>query len=81
LLWPQSWRAPLEQALRTAALSLDAFIAAAFTGSSADELNARRRTLGALANLKTQLPCSEEVSPYNPFGVLYAGLRQVTACG
>lgn len=55
LLWPRSWRAPLEQALRAAVLALDAFIAAAFTGSSADELNARRRTLGALADLQTQL--------------------------
>lgn len=55
LLWPESWRAPLDQALHGTVLALDAFIGVAFTASVADKLNARQRTFGALANLKTQL--------------------------
>lgn len=55
LLWPQTWRAPLDQALRDAALALDAFVEAAFTGSSADRRRARRRTYRALTELQTQL--------------------------
>jgi uncharacterized membrane protein YccC len=43
LLWPQTWRAPLDEALRDAALSLDAFVEAAFTGDSTERRRARRR--------------------------------------
>jgi uncharacterized membrane protein YccC len=55
LLWPQTWRAPLDEALRAAALALDAFVEAAFTGSPADRRRARRRTYRALTELQTQL--------------------------
>lgn len=55
LLWPQTWRAPLDQALRDAALALDAFVAAAFTGSPAERRRARRRNYRALTELQTQL--------------------------
>jgi uncharacterized membrane protein YccC len=55
LLWPQTWRAPLDQALRDATATLDAFVAAAFTGSPADRRRARRRTYRALTELQTQL--------------------------
>jgi uncharacterized membrane protein YccC len=55
LLWPQTWRAPLEQALRDAALALDAFVEAAFTGSPAERRRARRRNYRALTELQTQL--------------------------
>jgi uncharacterized membrane protein YccC len=55
LLWPQTWRAPLEQSLRDAALALDAFVDAAFTGSPADRRRARRRNYRALTELQTQL--------------------------
>jgi uncharacterized membrane protein YccC len=55
LLWPQTWRAPLDQALRDTALTLDAFVAAAFTGSPAERRRARRRNYRALTELQTQL--------------------------
>lgn len=55
LLWPQTWRAPLDEALRAAALALDAFVDAAFTGSPADRRRARRRNYRALTELQTQL--------------------------
>ncbi|TQN43638.1 putative membrane protein YccC [Blastococcus colisei] len=55
LLWPQTWRAPLDEALRAAALALDAFVEAAFTGSPADRRRARRRNYRALTELQTQL--------------------------
>jgi uncharacterized membrane protein YccC len=55
LLWPQTWRAPLDQALRDAALALDAFVEAAFTGSPAERRRARRRNYRALTELQTQL--------------------------
>ena len=55
LLWPQTWRAPLDQALRDAALTLDAFVEAAFTGSPAERRRARRRNYRALTELQTQL--------------------------
>lgn len=55
LLWPQTWRAPLDEALRAAALALDGFVEAAFTGSPADRRRARRRTYRALTELQTQL--------------------------
>jgi uncharacterized membrane protein YccC len=55
LLWPQTWRAPLDEALRAAALALDAFVEAAFTGSPADRRRARRRTYRALTELQAQL--------------------------
>jgi len=55
LLWPQTWRAPLDEALRDAALALEAFVEAAFTGSPADRRRARRRNYRALTELQTQL--------------------------
>jgi uncharacterized membrane protein YccC len=55
LLWPQTWRAPLDQALRDAALALDAFVEAAFTGTTAERRRARRRNYRALTELQTQL--------------------------
>ncbi|MGY1847476.1 FUSC family protein [Blastococcus sp. SYSU DS1021] len=55
LLWPQTWRAPLDEALRDAARALDAFVAAAFTGSPAERRRARRRSYRALTELQTQL--------------------------
>jgi uncharacterized membrane protein YccC len=55
LLWPQTWRAPLDEALRATTLALDAFVDAAFTGSPADRRRARRRTYRALTELQTQL--------------------------
>jgi uncharacterized membrane protein YccC len=55
LLWPQTWRAPLDEALRDAALALDAFVEAAFTGSPADRRRARWRNYRALTELQTQL--------------------------
>jgi uncharacterized membrane protein YccC len=55
LLWPQTWRAPLDQALRAAALGLDGFVAAAFTADAADIRRARRRSYRALTELQTQL--------------------------
>jgi uncharacterized membrane protein YccC len=55
LLWPQTWRAPLDDALRAAALALDAFVDAAFTGDPAERRRARRRNYRALTELQTQL--------------------------
>jgi uncharacterized membrane protein YccC len=55
LLWPQTWRAPLDEALRDAALSLDAFVEAAFTGDATERRRARRRNYRALTELQTQL--------------------------
>jgi uncharacterized membrane protein YccC len=55
LLWPQTWRAPLDEALRDAALALDAFVDAAFTGTPAERRRARRRNYRALTELQTQL--------------------------
>jgi uncharacterized membrane protein YccC len=54
-LWPQTWRAPLDEALRTAAGALDDFVAAAFTGSQAERRRARRLNYRALTELQTQL--------------------------
>ncbi|WP_346622809.1 FUSC family protein [Blastococcus montanus] len=55
LLWPQTWRAPFDEAMAGAALALDAFVAAAFTGDPAERRRARRRTYRALTELQTQL--------------------------
>ncbi|MGY1809557.1 FUSC family protein [Blastococcus sp. SYSU D00669] len=55
LLWPQTWRAPLDEALRDAALALDGFVDAAFTGDATDTRRARRRSYRALTELQTQL--------------------------
>ena len=55
LLWPQTWRAPLDEALRAAVMALDGFVEAAFTGDSADRRRARRRTYRALTELQAQL--------------------------
>ena len=55
LLWPQTWRAPLDEALRDAALTLDSFVEAAFTGSPTERRRARRRNYRALTELQTQL--------------------------
>ena len=51
LLWPQTWRAPLDEALRDAALTLDSFVEAAFTGSQTERRRARRRNYRALTEL------------------------------
>ena len=55
LLWPQTWRAPLDDALRGAALALDRFVDAAFTASPEDTRRARRASYRALTELQTQL--------------------------
>jgi uncharacterized membrane protein YccC len=55
LLWPQTWRAPLDDALRGAASALDRFLDAAFTGSPEDTRRARRASYRALTELQTQL--------------------------
>ncbi|MDP9430972.1 MAG: FUSC family protein [Actinomycetota bacterium] len=55
LLWPQTWRAPLDEALCEAAHALDEFVEAAFTGSPAERRRARRRSYRALTELHTQL--------------------------
>jgi uncharacterized membrane protein YccC len=55
LLWPQTWRAPLDQALDDAAAALDAAVDAAFTGTPAEYRRARRRSYRALTELQTQL--------------------------
>jgi uncharacterized membrane protein YccC len=55
LLWPQTWRAPLDEALRDATRALDTFVEAAFTGDAAERRRARRRNYRALTELQTQL--------------------------
>jgi uncharacterized membrane protein YccC len=55
LLWPQTWRAPLDESLRAAARALDEFVEAAFTGDPAERRRARRRNYRALTDLQTQL--------------------------
>jgi uncharacterized membrane protein YccC len=55
LLWPQTWRAPLDDALTSAARALEEFVDAAFTGSPTERRRARRRTYRALTELQTQL--------------------------
>ncbi len=55
LLWPQTWRAPLEDALRATALALDGYVGAAFDQDPDARRRARRRTYRALAELTTQL--------------------------
>jgi uncharacterized membrane protein YccC len=55
LLWPQTWRAPLDDALRSAALALDRFVDAAFNESPVETRRARRASYRALTELQTQL--------------------------
>ncbi|HEV7872369.1 MAG TPA: FUSC family protein [Modestobacter sp.] len=55
LLWPQTWRAPLDDALRDAALALDRFVDAAFNESPVETRRARRASYRALTELQTQL--------------------------
>ncbi|MGY1609545.1 MULTISPECIES: FUSC family protein [unclassified Geodermatophilus] len=55
LAWPSTWRAPLDEALRAAALALDAFVGAAFGGDPTTRRRSRRRTYRALTELHTQL--------------------------
>ncbi|WP_369137502.1 FUSC family protein [Modestobacter versicolor] len=55
LLWPQTWQAPLDDALRGAVLALDRFLHAAFHESPADTRRARRASYRALTELQTQL--------------------------
>jgi uncharacterized membrane protein YccC len=55
LLWPQTWRAPLDDALRGAAVALDRFVDAAFTGTPEETRRARRTSYRALTELQTQL--------------------------
>ncbi len=54
-LWPQTWRAPLDEALRDAVTALDAYVGAAFTCSPAETRRTRRRSYRALTELHTQL--------------------------
>ncbi|MGY1745504.1 FUSC family protein [Blastococcus sp. SYSU D00695] len=54
-LWPQTWRAPLDEALRDATTALEAFAGAAFGGDAAQARRARRRTYRALTEVQTQL--------------------------
>jgi uncharacterized membrane protein YccC len=55
LLWPQTWRAPLDDALRASAQALDRFVDAAFNGSPEELRRARRTSYRALTELQTQL--------------------------
>ncbi|MEI4271862.1 FUSC family protein [Klenkia sp. LSe6-5] len=55
LLWPGTWRAPLDDALRGTAVALDRFVDAAFTGTAEEARRARRMTFRALTELQTQL--------------------------
>ncbi|SCX49444.1 Uncharacterized membrane protein YccC [Klenkia marina] len=55
LLWPQTWRAPLDDALRAAAVALDRFVDAAFHGTPEETRRARRASYRALTELQTQL--------------------------
>jgi uncharacterized membrane protein YccC len=55
LLWPQTWGAPLDDALRGAALALDRFVEAAFTEGPVATRRARRASYRALTELQTQL--------------------------
>lgn len=55
LLWPQTWRAPLDDALHGAALALDRFVDAAFTDTPEQTRRARRASYRALTELQTQL--------------------------
>jgi uncharacterized membrane protein YccC len=55
LVWPRTWRAPLDEALPAAALALDEFVGAAFAGDPAARRRARRRTYRALTELQNQL--------------------------
>ncbi len=54
-LWPQTWRAPLDEALRDATTALEAFVEAAFTADAAETRRARRRTYRALTEVQSQL--------------------------
>src|SRR3954469_8649911 len=55
LLWPQTWRAPLDDALRGRALALDVFVTAASTGSPTERPRARQGSYRALTELQTKL--------------------------
>ncbi|RBY85942.1 FUSC family protein [Blastococcus sp. TF02A-26] len=54
-LWPQTWRAPLDEALRDATTALEGFVGTAFGGDAAEIRRARRRTYRALTEVQTQL--------------------------
>jgi uncharacterized membrane protein YccC len=55
LVWPQTWRAPLDEAMSAATLALDGFVGAAFTGDDTERRRARRRAYRALTEVQTQL--------------------------
>ncbi len=55
LVWPQTWRAPLDEALRAAVLALDGFVGAAFGEDPTGRRRARRRAYRALTEVQTQL--------------------------
>ncbi|QNG38159.1 FUSC family protein [Geodermatophilaceae bacterium NBWT11] len=55
LLWPGTWQAPLDDALRGAATALDRFVAAAFGDTPEATRRARRASYRALTELQTQL--------------------------
>jgi uncharacterized membrane protein YccC len=54
-LWPQTWRAPLDEALRDATGALDEFVGTAFTGDDTAIRRARRGSYRALTEVQTQL--------------------------
>jgi uncharacterized membrane protein YccC len=55
LLWPQTWRAPLDDALRQVTQALDVFLQQAVTGTPEETRRARRATYRALTDVQTQL--------------------------
>ncbi|MCW2582498.1 MAG: conserved rane protein of unknown function, partial [Klenkia sp.] len=55
LLWPGTWQAPLDDALRGAATALDRFVEAAFGDTPEATRRARRGSYRALTELQTQL--------------------------
>ncbi|SNS09993.1 Uncharacterized membrane protein YccC [Geodermatophilus saharensis] len=56
LVWPQTWRAPLDEAMGATVVALDGFVGAAFGGGDpADRRRARRRAYRAMTELTTQL--------------------------
>lgn len=55
LLWPNTWRAPLDRSVHRTVSALDDFVGAAFTSENpVERRSARRRTFRALTGLQTQ---------------------------
>ena len=55
LLWPETWRSSLDDALGATVAALDDFLGVAFSSGPADRRRARRRAYRALTELQTQL--------------------------